>query len=50
MKLNATTSRHGRRVFLIQAAGVATALGVTGAANAQTAVAETDANAVALGY
>lgn len=50
MKLNAAACRHDRRVFMIQAAGVAAALGLTGAANAQTAVAETDANAVALGY
>lgn len=50
MKLNVTTHRQGRRVFLIQAAGVAAALGVTSAARAQPAVADTDANAVALGY
>lgn len=50
MKQNATTHRQGRRVFLIQAAGVAASLGVTSAARAQAAVAETDANAVALGY
>lgn len=48
--MNATTHRQGRRVCLIQAAGVAAALGFASAARAQANVAETDPNAAALGY
>jgi hypothetical protein len=50
VKLNVTSPSLPRRVFLMQAAGAAATLAAVSSARAQAPLAETDANAVSLGY
>lgn len=50
MKFKVTSPSLPRRVFLMQAAGAVATLAAVSSARAQAQVAETDANAVGLGY